>query len=107
LYNLALFCVKNANFFAIFFCEIFLNHNIGPWFWVVPASEVAQQVGHGQSDPDYVQHQPLKVEPEIKETKKWKIILRAILNFTPGPPRWISPLGVNMAPRGEICPVGA
>jgi hypothetical protein len=28
--NLALFWVKNANFFAKFFGEIFLNHNIGP-----------------------------------------------------------------------------
>jgi hypothetical protein len=26
---------------------------------------------------------------------------RAILNFTPAPQGWISPLGVNLAPRGE------
>jgi hypothetical protein len=31
LHNLALICVKNANFFAEFFGEnIFKNHNIGP-----------------------------------------------------------------------------
>jgi hypothetical protein len=29
---LALFSVKNANYFAEIFCEnIFKNHNIGPW----------------------------------------------------------------------------
>jgi hypothetical protein len=33
--NLALFWVKNANFFAKFFGEnILKNHNIGPWKWV-------------------------------------------------------------------------
>jgi hypothetical protein len=31
--------------------------------------------------------------------------LRAILNFTPGPQGRTSPLGVNLAPRGEICPL--
>jgi hypothetical protein len=44
LHNLALFWVKNGNFFANFFGEnIFKNHNIGPrplvpadWFVVVP-----------------------------------------------------------------------
>jgi hypothetical protein len=29
---------------------------------------------------------------------------RAILNFTPGPQGWTSPLRVNLAPRSEICP---
>jgi hypothetical protein len=31
---------------------------------------------------------------------------RAILNFTPGPQGRTSPLGVNMAPSGVICPLG-
>jgi hypothetical protein len=31
---------------------------------------------------------------------------RAILNFTPGQQRGTSLLGVNLAPRGEICPLG-
>jgi hypothetical protein len=31
---------------------------------------------------------------------------RAILNFTPGPEGITSPLGVNLAPRGKICPLG-
>jgi hypothetical protein len=31
--------------------------------------------------------------------------LRAILNFTPGPQGWTLPLGVNLAPRGEIWPL--
>jgi hypothetical protein len=31
---------------------------------------------------------------------------RAILNFTPGPQGRTLPLGVNLAPRGEICPLG-
>jgi hypothetical protein len=34
------------------------------------------------------------------------IDLRAILNFTPGPQGRTSPLGVNLALRGEICPLG-
>jgi hypothetical protein len=33
-------------------------------------------------------------------------VLRAILNFTPGPQGGISPLGVNLAPRGETHPWG-
>jgi hypothetical protein len=33
-------------------------------------------------------------------------VQRAILNFTPGPQEWPKPLGVNLAPRGEICPLG-
>jgi hypothetical protein len=32
--------------------------------------------------------------------------LRAILNFTLGPQGITSPLGVNLAPRGEIFPLG-
>jgi hypothetical protein len=32
--------------------------------------------------------------------------LRAILNFTPGPQGITSPLGMNLAPRGKICPLG-
>jgi hypothetical protein len=32
--------------------------------------------------------------------------LRDILNFTPGPQGQTSPLGLNLAPRGEICPLG-
>jgi hypothetical protein len=36
----------------------------------------------------------------------WMEIQRAILNFTPWPPEWTSPLVVNLAPRGEICPLG-
>jgi hypothetical protein len=32
--------------------------------------------------------------------------LRAILNFTPGPQGCTSPLVVNLAPKGEICPLG-
>jgi hypothetical protein len=31
---------------------------------------------------------------------------RAILNFTPGPQGCISPLGVNLSPRGELVPQG-
>jgi hypothetical protein len=31
---------------------------------------------------------------------------RAILNFTPGPQGITSPLGVNLAPRGELFPLG-
>jgi hypothetical protein len=31
---------------------------------------------------------------------------RAILNFTPGGQGWTSSLGVSLAPRGEICPLG-
>jgi hypothetical protein len=31
--------------------------------------------------------------------------LRNILNFNPGPQGWTSPLGMNLAPRGEICPL--
>jgi hypothetical protein len=31
---------------------------------------------------------------------------RAILNFTPGLLGISSPLGVNLGPRGEICPLG-
>jgi hypothetical protein len=31
---------------------------------------------------------------------------RPILNFTPGPQGITSPLGVNLAPRGELCPLG-
>jgi hypothetical protein len=31
---------------------------------------------------------------------------RAILNFTTGPQEITSTLGVNLAPRGEICPLG-
>jgi hypothetical protein len=31
--------------------------------------------------------------------------LKAIIKFTPGPQGWISPIGVNLAPRGEICPL--
>jgi hypothetical protein len=31
---------------------------------------------------------------------------RAILNFTPGPQGWTSPPGVNLATRGELCPLG-
>jgi hypothetical protein len=30
--------------------------------------------------------------------------LRAILNFTPGPQGISSPVGVNLAPRGEVYP---
>jgi hypothetical protein len=32
--------------------------------------------------------------------------LTAILNFTPGPQGETSSLGVNLAHRGEICPLG-
>jgi hypothetical protein len=32
--------------------------------------------------------------------------LRAVLNFTPGPQEITSPLGVNLAPRGELGPKG-
>jgi hypothetical protein len=31
---------------------------------------------------------------------------RAILNFTPGPQGWTSPLGVKLTPRGVMCPLG-
>jgi hypothetical protein len=33
-------------------------------------------------------------------------LLRAILNYTPGPQGITSPLGVNLSPRGELCPIG-
>jgi hypothetical protein len=34
--------VKNADFFAKFFCEFFKNHNIGPWSpWLDPKDHVA------------------------------------------------------------------
>jgi hypothetical protein len=35
-----------------------------------------------------------------------RCLLRAILNFTPGPQGITSPLAVNLAPRGEIWPLG-
>jgi hypothetical protein len=31
---------------------------------------------------------------------------RAIFYFTPGPQGWTLPLGMNLSPRGEICPLG-
>jgi hypothetical protein len=38
---------------------------------------------------------------EFLPRSKW-----AILNFIPGPQGWTSTRGVNMAPRGKICPLG-
>jgi hypothetical protein len=35
-----------------------------------------------------------------------QLLQRAILNFTPGPQGITSPLGVNLVPRGELCPLG-
>jgi hypothetical protein len=34
------------------------------------------------------------------------LLLRPILNFTPGSQGITSPLGENLAPRGELCPLG-
>jgi hypothetical protein len=46
LHNLALFWVKNANFFAEFFGEnIFKNHNIGPWLLKSKIGNVLLQPG--------------------------------------------------------------
>jgi hypothetical protein len=42
----------------------------------------------------------------VKNHPKSPKIQRSILNITPGPQGWTSPLEVNSAHRGGICPVG-